>query len=84
VKKDGERRGTEIATCDWPAGFSTTENHTVEFRAQGDRLSVAVDGREVLVARDSTYRSGGICLHAGPPTTYEKFEYASLDPTSAK
>jgi len=79
VKTPEAKDGKELASCDVPAGWAITEANTIEFRAEGDKLTALVNGREMLTARDSTYPSGGICLHAGPPTTYEKFAYAKLE-----
>ncbi|MBX7210017.1 MAG: SUMF1/EgtB/PvdO family nonheme iron enzyme [Verrucomicrobiaceae bacterium] len=69
---------TDLQTFTMPAGFSITDSHTMEFRAQGDRLSLAVDGREVATAQDSTLRSGLFNLLGQPGTVFEKVEYREL------
>jgi len=70
----------ELAAFDMPAGFSLAENHTIEFRAQGDRLSMAVDGREMAAVNDRTHKSGIFEIMGTPGTIFEKVEVRELPP----
>ncbi len=49
---------TELAIFDAPAGFDSDASHTLEFRAEGPRLSCVLDGVLLGEAVDSTFASG--------------------------
>ncbi len=75
---------TELAKITLPAGFVFGDRHTVEFRAQGDRLTLVLGGNEVLVGHPSAVTSGRISLRADPGAVFEKIEWCELPaPTPA-
>ena len=44
-----------------PAGFDEKAEHTYEFRAMDDVLSLSVDGQELVSVRDGTIDQPGRC-----------------------
>jgi serine/threonine protein kinase len=73
-----------LKAFEMPAGFSLADRHVIEFRAEGDLLSVFVDEQLVASARDSTHRSGDTVVLGNPGTVFEKVEYRELTQQSAR
>src|SRR5262249_16311941 len=67
-----------------PAGFSLDDRHTMEFHAEGDRLSVLVDNREVVTEQDATYPTGDALIIGSPGVIFEKAEYRDLGVIGAR
>lgn len=61
-----------------PAGFSLADRHTLEFRAQGDRLTFLLDGQQHTTAQDSTFTSGRIPVQGDPGAVFGKIERCEL------
>jgi GH43 family beta-xylosidase len=58
-KTDG-RNWTEIARGEYP--FDASKWHDLRVEAKGEQITVSVDGRQMLTATDSQYRSGLVGL----------------------
>ncbi len=70
----------DVLTTAKVPGLDPQASHTLEFRAVGDRLTVQVDGKQVIERHDSTYTQGTSAFVTEPGTIIEKLEYAILDP----
>jgi hypothetical protein len=67
-----------------PPGFDGEQPHTMEFRAQGDLLTVLLDGAEVARVQDSTIMEPGRVFISGSlGPLIEKFEYRELPAASS-
>ncbi len=71
-----DKQLTELVNYPKPAGFDETAAHVIEFRAEGDKLTLLVDGVERGSVNDSTYASGGFSVARG---LIDKIEYRDLD-----
>lgn len=57
-------RGTEMAaSTGWP-GYTSAKWHHLSISAQGQSLTVRVDGQAALAARDATLSAGGVGFYA--------------------
>jgi serine/threonine protein kinase len=70
-----DRQLTRLASYPIPAGFDETAAHVIEFRAEGDKLTLLVDGAERGSVNDTTYASGGFSVTGG---LIDKIEYRDL------
>ncbi len=64
-----------LAKASLPSGYDRNVSHVMEFRAEGDRLALSVDGQERLSANDASYASGSFSVEFG---VIEKLEYRDL------
>ena len=76
-------RQTDLAGHAPPAGFKRDETHEAVFAAQGDELSLWLDGQLVARANDSRLTAGRTRLRAEKGTIIEKIEYAELPDDAA-
>ena len=61
-------------------GYVAADEHEMVFAAQGEKITMWVDGREVATARDGSCRSGWIQVPFYEKTRIKKVEYAELEP----
>jgi serine/threonine protein kinase len=84
VREAADNVSTILKTLDLPADFSIAATHTLEFHAQGDLLTVLLDGTELARLRDNSIaESGSVYFSAGPDAIIESFEYRELSPPGA-
>jgi hypothetical protein len=60
---------------------TSREWHTLALKAEGDRLSVALDGQPVLAATDAAFRSAGriaLCTMADSARRFDRLEIEPL------
>jgi hypothetical protein len=80
LRKDGKE--SDLKAFDLPPGFSLDASHTVDFRAQGDLLTVDLDGKRMAETRDGTQPNGLLLVLGAAGTIFEKAEYKDLTSTS--
>lgn len=74
-----------VKLADFPAipAFDKAATHTVEFRAEGDLLTLRVDGQTLGTVRDATFAKGGTAYFVGDPgMVIEALEYLDLSKAS--
>ena len=67
---------------DLGAGYVAAAEHEMVFAAQGDKLTLWMDGKEVASVRDETCRAGGMQIAFYPTTRVKKVEYGELETTA--
>ncbi|MDZ4403122.1 serine/threonine-protein kinase [Prosthecobacter sp.] len=72
-----DKKITEHPGAKPPAGFKAGESHALEFRAQGDVLTMLVDGQVTGSVKDATLTSGK-CVVIPSSAWVEKIEYREL------
>ena len=72
-----DKKTTEIGHFQIPAGFVAGPSHVLEFRAEGDLLTVVVDGQTAGSVKDPTLTSGRFSIN-GVGCLIEKIEYRDL------
>jgi hypothetical protein len=69
----------ELASA--PAPVTSKEWHTLALKAEGDRLSVALDKQPLLAATDATFRAPGriaLCTNADSVTRFDRLDIKPL------
>jgi serine/threonine protein kinase len=78
----GDHSPQRLADFPAPVGFSPEGSHTLEFRAKGSLLSVAIDGKTTGSLTDTSYSEGSMAFSGDPGTIIEKLEYRELQPAT--
>jgi formylglycine-generating enzyme required for sulfatase activity/predicted Ser/Thr protein kinase len=79
VDASGQPQRIELKTWPLPPGFDRTQEHTLEFRAVGDELSVRLNGQLIGTHRDTRAAEGGVGFFPADGALIRKVEYLNLD-----